>query len=67
MLVWGPAVVDLTALISLYGLEGWQECPACPGPGPGYSAIDLITHLNDYHRWDFLTIARKLGPEESTP
>ena len=24
----------------------------------------LITHLNDDHEWDLLTIARKLGPSE---
>jgi hypothetical protein len=33
------------------------------GPPVKMSEADLVVHLNDHHRWDFLTIARKLGPE----
>ena len=33
---------------------------SCPYCGRCYTEIGLILHCNDDHRWDFLTIARKL-------
>jgi hypothetical protein len=40
-----------------------RVCPECgPFKIPFHTERDLIIHLNDHHHWDFLTIARKLGP-----
>jgi hypothetical protein len=39
--------------------DGPQACPACDESG--WSEMNLIMHLNDAHRFDFLTIARKLA------
>ena len=39
-----------------------QACPMC-ADGPVREEQGLILHLNDYHRADYLTIARKLGPD----
>lgn len=48
-----------------YGLNRAIRCPHCnTGPIP---EVCLIMHLNDVHRWDLLSIARKLGPSEEVP
>ena len=42
----------------------WVSCSGlqvfCPHCGTYYTEEQLIIHCNDAHRWDFLTIARKL-------
>ena len=53
------------ALHVAYGLTYVVQCPQCnKGPMP---EVFAIMHLNDTHRWDLLTIARKLGPSEGEP
>jgi hypothetical protein len=53
-------------------VSGCPECGAMVHPGPynpGMPIADedsLIAHLNNDHDWDFLTIARKLGPSENS-
>ena len=47
------------------GRSRWVSCFApeevsCPQCGGCYTEGGLILHCNDGHRWDFLTIARKL-------
>ena len=41
------------------------KCPGDMFHGPCWRVFPrsapLLVHLNDFHRWDFLTIARKLG------
>jgi len=41
------------------------ECPADGLYGPCWRrfprSAPILVHLNDFHHWDFLTIARKLG------
>lgn len=49
------------ALDAEYALGGPCLCPACGSELSCERA--LIIHLNDTHEWDFLTIARKLGPD----
>ena len=41
-----------------------QECPACGKVRS--SEFALIYHLNDEHELDFLTIARKVGTEDTS-
>ena len=49
------------AIALMYGMSfAPMMCPEC---SVAFSdEIGLIAHLNDFHGWDFLTIARKLGP-----
>jgi hypothetical protein len=59
-----------SVIAAAYDLHGARKCPLseCSRRDPWrMSEAELIVHLNDHHRWDFLTIARKLGPEGGTP
>jgi hypothetical protein len=38
-----------------------MRCPVCHKEQ--FAEDRLVAHLNDAHEWDFLTIARKLGPD----
>lgn len=40
---------------------------SCPQCGGCYTEAVLILHCNDAHRWDFLTIARKLEHLVTSP
>jgi hypothetical protein len=66
------------ALLYVRGLLGELEkteiaqCPECAatrytdGGQPGVrlrNEMNLIVHLNNDHEWDFISIARKLGPK----
>ena len=42
-----------------------MNCPACHDLR--YGEASLLVHLNNDHEWDFLTIARKLGPLREAP
>ena len=51
-------------LVRYFGLaEKRMACPECGATSFSYLyERGLIIHLNDRHGWDFLAIARKLGP-----
>lgn len=48
------------SVLSLYGLRREVSCPmGCKGWRRG--ELGMVVHLNDFHKADYLTIARKLG------
>lgn len=50
--------IALSKTYDLKSYNGFRRCEEC-----GYPAVSeksLITHLNDFHHYDFLTIARKM-------
>lgn len=52
---------NLVILPEVYELRREQiQCPLC---GDMDDEFGLIVHLNDDHRLDFISIARKLGPD----
>ena len=58
--------------VRLY-LNNFYRVGGCPAPGhidfgqiSAYSLGDLVTHLNDWHKWKFSSIARFLVKEANT-